>query len=193
LAQQYCRLSKPMLIINHGLSGSGKTTYSSKILEQLKAIRARSDIERKRLFDLAPNQSSGSKLDQGIYTQDATKETYQRLALLAETIIKAGYTTIVDATFLKHGQRKAFQDLAARLEVPFAILDCAAPIEVLQNRISQRQQQGFDVSEANHKVLENQVENQEPLSADERNYAVTVNAAQPLDMEQLISDLEHKR
>jgi aminoglycoside phosphotransferase family enzyme/predicted kinase len=193
LAQQYCRLPKPMLIINHGLSGSGKTTFSAMILEQFRAIRVRSDIERKRLFDLVPTQSSSSELDQGIYTKDATKETYQRLAQLAEIIVKAGYTVIVDATFLKQSQRKVFQDLAVHLKVPFAILDCVAPIEVLQNRITQRQQQGHDVSEANHKVLENQIENQEPLSSDEQNYAITVNATQPLDMEKLINELKRKR
>ena len=40
--------------------GSGKTTFSQTALEQLQAIRIRSDVERKRLHGLSPMAGSGS-------------------------------------------------------------------------------------------------------------------------------------
>lgn len=45
--------SRPALFINHGLSGSGKTTQSLALVEELGAVRVRSDVERKRLAERA--------------------------------------------------------------------------------------------------------------------------------------------
>jgi predicted kinase len=41
------------LLITHGLPGSGKTSVGRQLLERVGAIRARSDIERKRMAGLA--------------------------------------------------------------------------------------------------------------------------------------------
>src|SRR5206468_1743655 len=59
------------LAITHGLPGSGKTFVSQQLLEGMSAIRARSDVERKRLFGLAPLESSRERVAGGIYDADA--------------------------------------------------------------------------------------------------------------------------
>ena len=43
----------------HGFSGSGKTQISTALVDNLGAIRLRSDVERKRLFDAAASKPSG--------------------------------------------------------------------------------------------------------------------------------------
>ena len=68
------------MIIMHGLSGSGKSTIATKLVEALGAIQVRSDVVRKHLFDLDAAAQTDSALDQGIYTEDATELTYRRLA-----------------------------------------------------------------------------------------------------------------
>ena len=50
LGESFTHPPNAILIITHGLSGSGKTTVSQFLLETLGAIRIRSDIERKRLL-----------------------------------------------------------------------------------------------------------------------------------------------
>lgn len=45
----------PMLVLCWGLSGSGKSTVALQIAMALGALRLRSDVERKRLFDMAPD------------------------------------------------------------------------------------------------------------------------------------------
>lgn len=172
LAEQYTQATHPALIITHGLSGSGKTTVAQALLEHYPAIRVRSDVERKRLHGLAAAARTRSGIDRGLYTAEATKRTYGRLHELARVVLKAGYSVIVDATFLKQAQRREFQMLATELDVPFLILDCEAPERVLRERVSQRGQ--TDASEANLAVLERQIASREPLSETERALALSI-------------------
>jgi aminoglycoside phosphotransferase family enzyme/gluconate kinase len=175
LAERYIRTRHPAIILMHGLSGSGKTTVSQQIIEWLPAIRIRSDVERKRLHGLAPNDDSKSKLSGGIYDLASTDETYGRLAELAGTLCSAGYPVVVDATFLRYDQRQWFRDLADELNVPFRILDCHASHSILRERISEREALGQDASEAPVAVLERQLETHDSLSEQERSRTYTIN------------------
>jgi aminoglycoside phosphotransferase family enzyme/predicted kinase len=176
LAEQLSRPGTPLLLITCGLSGSGKTTLTQPLVEQAGAIRLRSDIERKRLFGLQALEKSGSAVNGGIYSTDASQRTYERLLELACQVIGAGYPVIVDATFLRRSQRDAFHDLASRLNVPFAILDFQAREETLRERIRRRQAANNDASEADMAVLEKQLANRESFSASEQPYVIPIDS-----------------
>ncbi|MDK9713817.1 MAG: AAA family ATPase [Sulfuritalea sp.] len=171
LAQQIAVPPAPTLTITCGLSGSGKTTVSSaRLLDPAVAgagsiVRLRSDVERKRLFGLAPRESSHSAQDGGIYTIEATTRTYARLRALARDLLAAGWPVIVDAAFLKRAEREEFRALAAELGAVFGILATAAPPEELRRRLGAR---SGDASEATVAVLEKQLTWFEPPGADER-------------------------
>ncbi len=167
LARSCAQAARGFLIITHGLSGSGKTTLSGTLVELTGAIRIRSDVERKRMSGLAPEQRSGSVVADGLYSADSTESTYTRLLGLAQIILAAGYGAIVDATFLKCGQRSRFRDLAAQAGVPFLIVDFTASEETLRTRIRARSETGGDASEADLAVLEYQLRTQEPLQPEE--------------------------
>jgi aminoglycoside phosphotransferase family enzyme/predicted kinase len=168
IAERYMEAGAPALLITHGLSGSGKSTGTTPLIPALPALRLRSDVERKRLAGLDGLASSGSGLDQGIYTGDFSSRTYARLLALAETILRAGFSVVVDATFLRQVQREPFRQLAASLGVPFAILDFPVPDAELRQRVEERIRRGGDPSEATVEVLECQMESREPLSEEEQ-------------------------
>jgi predicted kinase len=152
------------LVITHGLPGSGKSFESQRLLEREGAIRIRSDVERKRLFGLDMLEDSRAKgLD--LYTADATARTYDRLLELARVALQAGYPVVLDAAFLNRSERDAARELAHELQVPFSILACEAPVEVLRARLLARLD---DASEADATVLEQLRTSAEPLGADER-------------------------
>jgi len=174
LAERYTHAIPTPLIITHGLSGSGKTVVSDALLESGGAVRVRSDVERKRLFGLSAEARSGSDVAAGLYTAEAGIRTYERLAALARTVITAGFPVIVDAAFLQRRQRAQFRGLAEGLRVPFVIYHCTAPPQVLRLRVQRREAQGRDASEATLRVLEHQLETQEPLGADEAAHIFTV-------------------
>lgn len=161
------------LLITHGLSGSGKSTVARQLLAVSGAIRLRSDVERKRLFGLDALQRSAAQ-DLDIYTPEASRRTFDRLKTSARTALLAGYPVIVDAAFLRRGERRAFQALAAELGVPFTILHCETSESRLRERLAARHRVGDDASEADVKVLEHQLTLQEPLDDEECAVALTL-------------------
>ena len=102
---------------------------------------------------------------------------YESLRSRARRLLQDGWTVLVDAAFLRAGERQAFADLAQAEGVPFHILACEAPPEVLRQRIAARQAAGSDASEATLAVLEQQLCWLEPLTAAERACALAAPAA----------------
>lgn len=171
LAARFTRPQRPMLLITHGFSGSGKSYFAERLAERIGALQLRSDVERKRLHGFGAEQDSGSALNGGIYSPQATQAVYAHLAELARTMLEAGFPVIVDATFLQAAQRDRFSRLAADCGVPLRILDFQTPDEVLVRRIVERQQ---DASEATVDVLRRQQQSAEPLRPEERRQALAI-------------------
>jgi aminoglycoside phosphotransferase family enzyme/predicted kinase len=171
LATQRLAWNRPVLIITHGLPGSGKTAFSQVALERLQAIRIRSDVERKRLFGLAPLADS-STLAEPIYTAHTTQQTYARLHGLARELLAAGIAVIVDAAFLRWHERELFRGLAHELAVPFAIASLQVSTTGLKARIIRRRNESKDASEADIAVLKSLQEQQEILTAAEKAHTV---------------------
>jgi predicted kinase len=161
----------PAILITHGFSGSGKTSFSRQAAEVLGAVHLRSDIERKRLHGLAPNDRSAGA---ALYDAGATERTYARLAALAGAVTAAGHVALVDAAFLSSAQRDRFSGCAASLGVPFFIFDIQASPATMAARLAARAEAGADASDANVQVLAQQQLMAEPLSAAERQDAIVV-------------------
>lgn len=174
LARAFTLPRQAALMITHGVSGSGKTCATLPLVEQLGALRVRSDVERKRLHGLPQEARTGSALHAGLYSDAASMDTYVELGSLAVRVIEAGYPVIVDATFLSHARRSAFRAIAAELSVPFLILDFRADAGELRRRVSQRQALGKDASEATLAVLESQLQDDEPLDSDESGFVMAI-------------------
>lgn len=171
LAQSIAHPPAPQLVITHGLSGSGKTWASGGWLQTEatgRAIRLRSDVERKRLHGVSPLAASGSGLNTGLYRPQAHEETYASLRARARMLLQDGWSVVVDAAFLREAERRSFAELAEAEGCPFHILACEAPADELRRRISARQASGKDASEATLAVLEQQFGWLEPLTEAER-------------------------
>ena len=175
-ATQVSQPQPPLLILMRGVSGSGKSTVARELAAHFPAIHVRSDVERKRLFGLAPLAQSKSGLARGLYTADATQRTYARLKEIALMILDAGFSVVLDATFLKHSQRAMFEEMGK----PFLILACEAPIEVLRARVAQRHAAKTDAAEADLAVLEKQLATHEALSETERAHTIMLDTLQPI-------------
>jgi aminoglycoside phosphotransferase family enzyme len=174
LAERYVQGHRPRLLLTHGVSGTGKSWLALALRERLPLVHIRSDVERKRLFGLDAEARTGSAgIGAGIYGAEAGERTYARLLALAELILTAGYSPLVDAAFLREAERRPFLALAERLQVPCTILDLGAPEPVLRARVLARAAQGQDPSEAGIEVLEHQLRSQEPLTAEECRRALT--------------------
>jgi aminoglycoside phosphotransferase family enzyme/predicted kinase len=179
LANRFAATGRPFLAITCGVSGSGKTHASQLALERTGAIRVRSDVERKRLAEIAPRGRSGSGVDAGIYSRQASDRTFARLAELARTIVNAGYPAIVDATFIERGRREPFRNLAKALHVPFVVLHCTAPHNILAQRIERRLASGSDASEADLDVLQRQQQRKQTVEPAECSELIDIDSDDP--------------
>lgn len=160
LAENFSTPQSPLLLITHGYSGSGKSTFSAELAESLGMIHLRSDVERQRLFSTDR------------YSVEHTQRTYQKLADLAEILLNASFSVIVDATFLKSEQRALFQTVAKNQQARFVILDFQTTEKELKRRILQRQQLGQDASEATLDVLQEQIKTAQSLTISEQNHVM---------------------
>ena len=189
LALTYIQPAGPLLIITRGVSASGKSTISQALAEQLGAIRIRSDVERKRLTGLKPENDGRAAVGKGIYSPETTRKTYSKLTELAAYIIDAGYSVIVDAAFLQYEERMQFKKLAESIKKPFIILECKTDPTILRQRITQRKD---DVSDADLRVLQMQLSTWRPLCEDEQRDTVRLDTGARVDINALATQIKKK-
>ncbi|NJD05624.1 MAG: ATP-binding protein, partial [Methylococcaceae bacterium] len=170
------------LMILHGYSGSGKSVLAGLIAEWLPAVWLRSDVERKRLGP--QDDSPGHR-----YGAEQNKRTYQRLRRLAGILAEAGYSVVVDATFLESAYRHEMRILALSIDVPFVIIDIQCAMETMRFRVEERRRVGIDPSEANAEVLEQQLCRAEPLEPGESEDVWVVSGDSPFDRKAIVPEL----
>ena len=173
----------------HGYSGSGKTWLSSQLMSQLPAVRIRSDIERKRRLGLEETEGTDSAPGSGIYTERARAGIYENLIETAERLLEAGFSVIVDASFLRRADRQLVFKLAERQAVAFAFVDTRADRDELRRRLRERVISGKDASEADISVLGYQFENADALDDAEREQTVAVASDATVDIGHIIKML----
>ncbi len=192
LAGEYTQPASPLLLVSHGMSGTGKSSGARALADRIPAIVISSDVERKRLFEDTASSTTAA-FEKGLYTPEITTKTYARLAELARCLLTAGYSVIIDAASLKIAQRRIFVNLAELLEVPLLVLCYTATAETLRSRVDRRALSGNDISDATVAILEHQLAAHEPLSADERHSCLEIDTEQAVDIEQVLEKINHVR
>ena len=170
---------QPLLILMHGVSGSGKSWLSGQLVPELRAIRMRSDVERKRLAGVLPTQSAAERHREGIYSPQFSHRTYARLADSAESCLRAGFDVIVDAAFLEATDRELFRALARRVGSRRILISCQADPGVLTERITRRSSGLGDPSDATLPVLDQQLREIRPFEPAEQQDVIVVDTGEP--------------
>jgi hypothetical protein len=169
----------PALVIMHGVTGSGKSWLSERMISAIPAVRIRSDLERKRLAGVAPTGRRVFDVGKGDYTEASKQRTYDRLLECAGSALEGGRSVIIDATFLDPVHRDLFRALALQQRCRFLIVSCVSDAATLQTRLEMRSRDGLDPSEATQAVLDEQLRSLQPLTADEMLQAVNVDTSRP--------------
>ena len=185
---RYCALARaltsnrpPVLVLMTGLSGSGKTWLSTRLIPALPALRLRSDLERRRMFGLKETEDSESGIGTGIYDARADRDVYRRLLTTAEYLLRAGMNVILDAAFLDAEYRRLARRLAESCDVRCVMINTVADEQTLEQRVARRKA-GGDTSEAGVEVLRHQVATSDPLETDELAMTITVDTIEEVDV-----------
>ncbi|MFN3744133.1 MAG: AAA family ATPase [Hyphomicrobiaceae bacterium] len=154
-ASRYLAPARPCLVAVGGLSGSGKSTLAAALAPGIGrapgAVHLRSDIERKRLFQLGETEH----LPDAAYTRPVTERVYAILSDKAAAVLATGYAVIVDAVHSAPHERAAIARVAEAAHAPFVGLWLEAPDKVLKNRVTART---GDASDATAEVVARQLE-----------------------------------
>lgn len=144
----------PRLAAVGGLSGTGKSTFARRIAPGLGAapgaVVIRTDEVRKRLMNVPPSE----RLPPSAYTGDLYQRSYDTMLDNARTLLKAGHSVVLDATFIDPALRARVEALAAECGAPFDGVWLEAPLDVLEDRIASRVN---DASDATVATLQDQL------------------------------------
>jgi uncharacterized protein len=174
LASEYTKPRQGQLILMSGVSGSGKSTTAKYLARHLNAIHLRSDAIRKHLAGIPLFERGGDE----IYTTEMTQKTYVRLIELGILLAKQGYTVILDAKYDRQQFREDAISLAQKNQIPIQIIQCTAPQEVLQKRLTERT---GDITDATVDLLESQLQQAEPFTEKEQPLVKILDTIQPLE------------
>jgi predicted kinase len=141
-ARRFCCRDRP---VRFGQADSG-----SDLAAALGGVRLRSDVERKRLFGLAPS----ARTHGAVYSDAANRLTYERLAQLAATVLGAGLPVVVDAASLKRSERRRVGDGAGELGAGAGLWSASRPTRSCANAMSACARQRAAMLPATEAVLE---------------------------------------
>ncbi|MDQ2089948.1 bifunctional aminoglycoside phosphotransferase/ATP-binding protein [Marimonas arenosa] len=151
-ATGFLRPPPPVCIAVGGFSGTGKSLLARGLAPHVGAapgaVWLASDVLRKA------GRDNTAPLPDAAYSATARGQVYERMMARAGTILGAGHTVILDATFLDPTRRTAARDMATALDVPFVGLWLTAPPDRLRQRVAGRR---GDASDADVAVLERQL------------------------------------
>lgn len=165
LAERLAGPRRPRLYATCGISGSGKTTLSSRLVGACGAVRLRSDVERKRVLGMRPTERPRDAAHAAmLYGDTTTRQVYERLAKLADVLLAAGASVVIDACCNRRWQREIVAAAARRAGTPLVWLDCDVPVETAVARVTARGVAGTDASDASADVVRAQAADREPIA-----------------------------
>lgn len=182
LALKYSQPRQGRLFLMSGLSGTGKSTIARELAQQLEGIHLRSDAIRKHLAEV-----DLMSRDPTLYTLDMTNKTYDRLNSLGSFLMRRGFNVILDAKYDRTDLRSSVLEEAEKIGVPWSIVHCSAPLEILGQRLMDRLASQDDISGATPEMLKNQEASFEDFTMAEEKRTIHVDTTQSIELETIIS------
>lgn len=165
----------PVMVVTCGVSGSGKSTAAAELVGRLPAVRIRSDVERKRIAGMRPTDRPHDGAAAAVLYDAATnRRVYERLAMLAGTLLDASMNVVVDAACTQRWQRDILAAVARARGLPFVWLAFEPAADAAIALVEARAARGGDPSDATADVVRRQVAALEPIDEDESQAAAAV-------------------
>jgi len=169
------------LIVIAGLPGVGKSYIADKIAQRIDTGILRTDEIRKELAGIPAQEHRYEEFGKDIYSDDIRERTYEEMIKRGRMHLSEGRSCIFDATFSKRRYRKIASELAEELKIPFLVVECVCPEEVVMERIKSRTEKG-SVSDATVSIYKGMKENFEEIKGDEIKIVVDTSG----DLEEII-------
>jgi uncharacterized protein len=141
LARQYAGgRTRPALVMVGGTMGTGKSSLAARLHQALGWPLASSDLVRKRLARIDPQEPVAEPFGRGIYSEEWTQRTYGMLLDMARATLVAGRSVLIDATYGRRAFRAAATALAGEYGAQAVLVECLVAPEVAKARLARRWQ-----------------------------------------------------
>jgi len=152
LAYRYTWAYQPGLVVICGLSGSGKSAVTAALVRRTGYQAINSDVVRKELAGLAATARVRAGYDEGLYAPERSAATYRAMIERAAQGLRSGRGVILDATFQRRSDREAARAVAARVRVPFVLVECRCDEDEVRRRLQRRAHDSETPSDADWNV-----------------------------------------
>lgn len=180
LADRYSRaLGPPVLILVHGLPGTGKSTIAQAISDQLGFALLQTDAIRASVS----GPSGGLQgFNEGHYRPENRLRVYETMHEQAQNLLSHGTSVVLDGTYLAASLRSDAAHLATQQHAAFLVVHCRCPDEIAVQRINTRARSGASLSETRPEFFDQQRQAEEPDLPEQSPLAVDTSSgtAEPL-------------
>jgi predicted kinase len=178
------RARAPLVLAISGVAASGKSTLARELGAASGWPQLSSDLTRKRMAGVPPTARAGPRH----YSREFTKRTYREMGRSARRLLEQGAGVIVDATFHRHDERGAFRAGLGHPSPRLLFVECRAPAEILAARVDTRTSNSDRVSDADQAIVEQQLDDLEPLQEVPRRQRIQLNTDAPA--QELLGEVE---
>jgi len=160
LAVRYSRtLAPPLLVLVHGLPGTGKSTIAQTIGEQLGFELLQTDVVRRSVFGPSSGQPG---FNEGRYRPENRLRVYESMHEQAASLLGNGASVVLDGTYLAASLRHEAAELAKQHHAEILAVHCQCPDEIAGQRINARARGGTSFSETRPEFFDRQRQAEEP-------------------------------
>ena len=181
-ARHYAERFNPQrLIVTCGLTGTGKSTLARKLASQFSLEVIRSDVVRKELLGLAPNDRRHVPFGAGEYAATTTETTYATMLDRARDLLGCGHSVVLDGCFIQRSQRSGAIELSASTGVPLLVLECRADEATVRSRLERRRANPQAVSDGRWEIYRGQLEQFEPPDEIDQHGRIVLDRSRPVE------------
>ncbi|GGL07692.1 hypothetical protein Sme01_67360 [Sphaerisporangium melleum] len=138
LTLRHLRAGAVALVLVGGPPGTGKSTLAAALADRLGYTLLSSDRVRKELAGITPERHAPAAFGEGIYRPEWTERTYAELLDRAGLLLGRGEPVVLDASWTGASFRAEAGRVAQSTFSDLVALRCAAPPEVVAERLARR-------------------------------------------------------
>ncbi len=139
---------RPVVVVVFGLTGTGKTTLARALQKQTLGEYISTDLVRKALAGVPPEEKHFEPFEKGIYSPEFTEKTYRAMLQKAKEAIAQGRDVVLDGTYRGRAYRREVLEMAKAHGAKCLFVQCEAPEQEIKRRIEDRLKRQGEVSDA---------------------------------------------
>jgi hypothetical protein len=141
-----------------GLIAGGKSTLARGLANKFSLPYFNTDVVRKELAGKAPESRQGSSLNQGIYSPEFTRMTYDALLDHASRELSRNQSVVLDGSYHKRSERERVAQCAAECGASLFFILCQCDEEETARRLAMRARNPQAVSDGTWEIFQRQKE-----------------------------------